>query len=78
MNTSKAHIKTIVWDILTDISWGKISQKYFGKSATWIYQRMDVTDANEKATEFTEIEKETLKNALYDLSERIRKCADEI
>ena len=64
-------IKHQLSDIILDISWAKISKKYFGKSSSWIYNKLD-------GSEFTYSEKMQLKNALSDLSERIRKAADSI
>ena len=57
-----------------DISWAKISNKYFGKSSSWIYHKLDGIDENG----FTYSEKLQLKNALFDFSERIRKAAEMI
>jgi hypothetical protein len=61
-----------------DISWAKISQKYFGKSSSWIYHKLDGVDVNGNKTDFTYSEKLQLKNALLDFSERIRKVAETI
>ncbi|MGB0879581.1 MAG: DUF5053 domain-containing protein [Polaribacter sp.] len=66
-------LKTKLSDILVDISWAKISRKYFGKSSSWIYDKLV---GNEKG--FTKEEKEEFKNALLDLSNRIKKCADKL
>ena len=65
-------------DIVTDISWGKISDKYFNKRSSWLYSRLYGIDEEAKEVEFTTDEKRQLKNALYDLSERIKKSADNI
>lgn len=64
-------------DILLDVSWAKLSEKYFGKSRSWLYHKLDGMN-NGKPDEFTESEKETLRNSLFDLSERIKKCAETI
>ena len=63
-------------DIALEISWAKISQKYFEKSASWIYNKISEIDGNGGKGGFTQEEKEHFKGALYDLSERIRKTAD--
>ena len=65
-----------LWDIGLDISWAKISQRYFGKSASWIYNKLSDSDGNGGIGGFTEAEKEQFKGALYDLAERIRRTAD--
>jgi hypothetical protein len=65
-------------DILLDISWAKIAQKYFGKSSSWLYHKLDGIDGNGNKNDFTYMEKLQLKNALMDFSERIRHAAEKI
>ncbi len=67
-------------DIALDISWRGIAHRYFGKSASWLYHRLDGRDVNQngKPAQFTEEEKQMLKGALVDLSERIRKASEVI
>ena len=70
-------VKQKMSDILLDVSWAKISERYFGKSRSWLYYKMDGVN-NGKPDDFNEAEKETLRSALLDLSERISKCAKSI
>ena len=72
--TMKAQLK----DILLSISWADLSKKYFGKSNSWLYHKLDGIDGNKKPTEFSEEEKIQLKGALCDLADRIRRAADGI
>ncbi|MDR1153992.1 MAG: DUF5053 domain-containing protein [Bacteroidales bacterium] len=65
-------------DIRLDITWSKIARRYFGKSASWMYNKLNGIDGNGGEGEFTYAEKQHLKDALYDFSERIRKAADSI
>lgn len=65
-------------DILVSISWGQIARTYFGKSASWFYHKMDGRDGNGKPTAFNPEEAAQLRNALCDLSDRIRRCAESI
>ncbi len=68
----------ILDDISLDVSWRQIANDYFGKSASWIYNKLKGIDGNGGYGEFTEDEKEILKGALVDISERIRRNADKI
>ena len=70
-------VKQKMSDILLDVSCAKISERYFGKSRSWLYHKMDGMN-NGKPDDFSEAEKEILRNALYDLSRRINKCAESI
>lgn len=76
---SKQSIRYQLKDIILDVSWAKISKKYFDKSPSWIYHKMDGIDSNGGENGgFTSEELEQFKGALYDFSERIRKVADEL
>lgn len=72
----KTSTKQQLKDIALDVTWSKISQKYFGKSASWIYNKLDEIDDNGGKGGFTDEEKLQFKGALYDLSDRIRRTAD--
>ena len=76
--TQAGTMKATMEDILLSISWADLSKTYFGKSNSWLYHKLDGVDGNKKPTDFTEEEKYTLKGALIDLSERIRRAADRI
>ena len=65
-------------DILVSISWRDLDSRYFEKSGSWLYHKLDGIDGNKKPTEFTIEEKYQLKGALIDLADRIRRAADGI
>lgn len=68
-------IKQQISDILVEVSWGTISTDYFGKSRSWLSKKMNEKGFNGEPGGFTDEEKEVLRGALVDLSERIRKVA---
>ena len=74
----KQTLKYELKDIALDITWSKIAGRYFGKSASWIYHKLDGIDGNGKPTDFVGEERIQFKNALFDLSERIRNAAYKI
>lgn len=65
-------------DILLDISWANLSRNYFGKSRSWLYHKLDGINGNGGQDDFNENEKEQLREALIDLSSRIRLAAEKI
>jgi hypothetical protein len=66
-------------DIVLDITWSKIAQRYFSdKSVPWFYNKMRGVDGNGGEGDFTFEERIRLRNALIDFSERVRKTADSI
>lgn len=71
-------VKQQLSDILLDISWAKIAQKYFGKSSSWMYHKLDGIDGNGNKSDFTYSERMQLRNALFDFAERIRNSAQSI
>lgn len=77
VNENRETVKQKMSDILLDVSWAKLSEKYFGKSRSWIYHKLDGMN-NGKPDDFNESEKAILRNALLDLSLRISKCAERI
>lgn len=65
-------------DIVIDVSWRQIAQDYFGKSSSWIYNKLHGRDGNGGEGGFTDIEKQQLQGALYDIADRIRRAASTI
>lgn len=72
--TAKAQLS----DLLVSISWSDLAKRYFNRSGSWLYHKLDGVDGNKKPTSFTEAELEQLRGALVDLSERIRRAADNL
>ena len=78
LKQEKQTVQQQLWDIIVEVSWGQISEQYFGKSRSWLSKKMNGKGFNGGEGDFTEEEKEQLKGALFDLSERIRKVAYQI
>ena len=73
-----ANILGNIKDIALYLKWGKISEDYFGFSRSWIYQRLNGYDGNGNSCEFSEVQKETLRNALRDLAQKLNHAAESI
>lgn len=71
-------MKVKMQDILLAITWRDIAHRYFGKSSSWLYHKMDGIDGNGGKSDFTPDEAKQLQAALYDLSDRIRAAAARI
>ena len=72
------NMKEKVNDILMAISWRDFANTYFKRSSSWFYHKMDGIDGNGGVGGFSEVEKEQMRGALIDLSERIRRAAENI
>lgn len=68
-------VKKKLSDVLMSITWREIARTYFGKSSSWLYHKMDGIDGNGSKGGFNPQEKEQLRAALIDLSERIQNAA---
>ncbi len=73
-----ANIMDHLKDVVLYIKWGNISKNYFGFSRGWIYQRLNGYDGNGNACEFTERQKETLREALRDIARKLNDAADDL
>lgn len=67
-----------VKDIQMAISWRDFANTYFQRSSSWFYHKMDGIDGNGGVGGFSEVEALQMKGALIDLSDRIRRAADNI
>ena len=76
--TQAETMKTQLSDLLISISWADLANRYFNRSSSWLYHKLDGIDGNKKPTAFTDEEREQLRGALIDLSDRIRRAADSI
>ena len=73
-----ADMKTRVRDIQMAVSWRDFANTYFQRSSSWFYHKMDGIDGNGGIGGFSEAEAEQMRGALIDLSNRIRRAAENI
>ena len=71
-------MKKRVEDILMSVSWRDFASIYFQKSSSWFYHKMDGIDGNGGVGGFNPQEAEQMRDALIDLSNRIRRAAEKI
>lgn len=76
--TELSENEKILENIALYIKWGNISKDYFGFSRSWIYQRLNGYDGNGNRCEFTDEQKNILRNALRDIARRLNEAADKI
>lgn len=61
--------------ILPYVSVTALAKEYFGKSASWFYQRLNGNLVHGKAAAFTDAELNTLADALKDVAGKLNKAA---
>lgn len=60
------------------VVWSYVARRYFDKSPAWLTCKRHGYDGNGGTTDFTKEEKETLREALFDMADTMRKVAEEI
>ena len=65
-------------DIYLAVSWREISRAYFSKSVSWFQHKMYGIDGNGGVGGFNQEEAQRLREALLDISDRIRRAAEKI
>ena len=65
-------------DINLSVSWMDFANKYFHKSSSWFYHKLNGIDGHGGTGGFNEEEIEQLRGSLFDLSNRIRRAAESI
>ena len=66
---------TKISDISDAISLSYIAKNYFGKSRSWLYQRLNGNTVNGKQAQFNPEEKKQFVKALNDLSNRLKETS---
>lgn len=64
-------IKLQMQEIAEIVSLSYLAKKYFNKSRSWLYQRLNGNLVNGKPARFTQEELQTFNNALQDISKKI-------
>lgn len=70
--------RTRLGDIIVDVSWREIARRYFGKSSSWLYHKLDGIKGDGTRGGLSPSEADQLKSALRDLATRINAAADNL
>ena len=65
-------------DIMRVLNASYISERFFGKSKSWVSQKLNNHVKNGSPANFTPAEIETLRNALYTISIELQEIADDL
>ena len=65
------HIRQQLGEVPEILSMSYIAKTYFGKSRTWLYQRINGNNVNGKPAYFTRSERKQLQDALHDIGEKL-------
>lgn len=70
-------VRQVLASVYEDINWAYLAKNYFGKSRSWLYHKFSGQN-NGKADDFNDVDRERLKGALLDISNRLRATADRL
>ena len=70
-------VKQTLMDVYEEINWAYLAKNYFGKTRSWIYHKFSGMN-NGVPDDFSDVDKEQLRYALYDISRRINAAADRL
>ncbi|MCI6672414.1 MAG: DUF5053 domain-containing protein [Prevotellaceae bacterium] len=73
----KATVRQILADVYEEVNWAYLAKNYFGKSRSWLYHKFSGMN-NGVADDFSEVDRERLKNSLQDIANRIMQAADRL
>ena len=65
------HIRQQLGEVPEILSMSYIAKTYFGKSRTWLYQRINGNKVNGKPAYFTRSERKQLQDALQDIGKKL-------
>lgn len=75
---NEIRLRKVLSKVYEAISWSYIAKTYFGKSRSWLNQRLNSFLVNGKEAQFTPEELKQLQKALFDLSGDIKNTALEL
>lgn len=71
----RIEIRKVLSETLPFISVSEFAKQYFGKSASWLHQRINGNEVHGKAATFTDSELNILADALKDVASKLTKAA---
>ena len=71
MEEEVSHLRQQLGSIPEFINLSSIARRYFGKSRTWLYQRINGNKVNGKTAYFTRAELKKLEEAMHDISKQL-------
>lgn len=74
---AETQIRKALAEVYEQINWAYLAKNYFGKSRSWIYNKFSGMN-NGKDDDFNDVDKETLRFALLDISKKLSNIAQNL
>jgi hypothetical protein len=63
--------------VYEQVNWAYLAKNYFGKSRSWLYHKFSGMN-NGVPDDFSDVDRETLRSALYDIATKVTSVADRL
>ena len=73
----KTSVKQVLADIYEEVNWASLATNYFGKGRSCLYHKFSGQN-NGKSDDFSDVDRESLRNALRDIAARVNLAADRL
>lgn len=71
------NVREILTDVYEEINWAFLAKKYFGKSRSWLYHKFSGKN-NGVDDDFSDEDRDKLKDALNDIARRLMATAERL
>lgn len=69
--------RQVLSDVYEQVNWAYLAKNYFGKSRSWLYHKFSGMN-NGVPDDFSDIDREKLRNALNDIADKIKLSASKL
>lgn len=73
----KASVRQVLNDVYEEVNWAYLAKNYFGKSRSWLYHKFSGMN-NGVMDDFSDVDRDRLKDALKDIAQRVNAVADRL
>lgn len=70
VSIEKCTVRQVLSDVYEEVNWAYLAKNYFGKSRSWLYHKFNGMN-NGKDDDFSDVDREKLKEALKDIAGRL-------
>ena len=73
----KTSVNLVLSDVYEEVNWAYLAKNYFVKSRSLLYHKFSGQN-NGKSDDFSDVDRESLRNALRDIAARVNLAADRL
>ena len=77
VSIEKCTVRQVLSDVYEEVNWAYLAKNYFGKSRSWLYHKFNGMN-NGKDDDFSDVDREKLKEALKDIAGRLVQASEKL